>query len=341
MNSKKKNNKIAPLSKILLKGLLSQSGRNPFNKILYLKNFMTYGILGDTVRIEVSSRCQLRCPQCTTGIRRNKKGIIGWGNLEFKNFRKIIDNNRWIKNIELSNYGELFLNPELEMIIKYACKKKVSLRVDNGTNLNNIDERMIQLLVRYKIKHLLVSIDGASEETYKIYRRGGNFNKVIENINKINYYKRMYKSKYPKLSWQFIIFGHNEHELPIAKKIAKKLNMKFIPRLNGQPLYSPIKNKKFVKKKTGIKISSSSEKKEKRKVSFCHQLWSSPQVNWDGKLLGCCLNKYSDFGNVFEKGLRYCLKSEKYIYAKKMLIGKKPSRKDIPCVKCPAYIDNV
>ena len=62
-----------------------------------------------------------------------------------------------------------------------------------------------------------VSVDGASEDTYQIYRKGGSFQEVINNIKKINHYKKIYKSKLPKLKWQFIIFGHNEHELPLAK----------------------------------------------------------------------------------------------------------------------------
>lgn len=38
----------------------------------------------------------------------------------------------------------------------------------------------------------------------------------------------------------------------------------------------------------------------------------NPQINWDGKLLGCCLNFWGDFGgNAFEQGLERILTSEK------------------------------
>ena len=69
----------------------------------------------------------------------------------------------------------------------------------------------------------------------------------------------------------------------------------------------------------------------------CHQLWISPQINWDGKLLGCCINQKDDFGNVFELGLKECLRGKKYVYAKKMLLGKVGPRKDIPCYDCKYY----
>ncbi|MFN3315474.1 MAG: SPASM domain-containing protein, partial [Raineya sp.] len=80
------------------------------------------------------------------------------------------------------------------------------------------------------------------------------------------------------------------------------------------------------------------EKKEKKLYSpACFQLWTAPQINWDGKLLGCCVNHFGDFGNVFDEGLDNLLQSEKYVYAKKMLLGEAPDRKDIPCSQCNRY----
>ena len=107
-----------------------------------------------SIRIEASSLCQLRCPCCpqTQGLinqpyipGQNKKVLIeeddflnpwymnstisrpnpiGLGYLKFHNFKNIIDQNSWIKHIELSNWGEMFLNPQLVSIIEYAYKKR-------------------------------------------------------------------------------------------------------------------------------------------------------------------------------------------------------------------------
>ena len=66
-------------------------------------------------------------------------------------------------------------------------------------------------------------------------------------------------------------------------------------------------------------------------------LWLEPQVNYDGKLLGCCANRYGDFGNVFEEGLQPLLSSERYAYAKKLVLGLVPPRADQPCLQCPVY----
>jgi MoaA/NifB/PqqE/SkfB family radical SAM enzyme len=76
------------------------------------------------------------------------------------------------------------------------------------------------------------SIDGASNETYQLYRVKGNFDTVIENVRKINRFKQQQHSDYPQLTWQFVVFGHNEHEIPVARRLASDLGMKFSPKLS-------------------------------------------------------------------------------------------------------------
>lgn len=196
----------------------------------YVSNYTKYGIIGNWIMIEASSKCQLKCPECLQN--KGSMDFIGKGHLKFADFKYFIDNHPRFKHIELSNYGEIFLNPELKDIIKYAYKKSVHLYVFNGSNFNNVSDEVIECLVKYKVVCLRVSIDGASDEIYKIYRIGGNLDRVIENINRINFYKKKYNSLVPKLEWLFVIFGHNEHELPAAKKMAKNLGMKFITRFN-------------------------------------------------------------------------------------------------------------
>jgi len=271
-----------------------------------------------------------------------KIGTIGWGYLKFKDFKRFVDNYPRIKHIEISNSGEIFLNPDLVDIIKYSYLNGIDLTAGVGVNLNTINDETIECLVKYRVKRISVSLDGASNETYRIYRRRGDFNKVIKNIDRINYYKEKYHSKYPQLIWSFIIFGHNEHELPKARELSKKLNMEFLPAPNCFPYYSPVKNEEFVRNE--IERYTAVEFREKNNLGFsraCLNLWESPQINWDGKLLGCPCNIYSDFGNVFEEGLKELLTSEKYNYAKKMLMGKLKPRADIPCIRCDNFRNEI
>ena len=294
------------------------------------------------IRLEASSYCQLRCPSCptTTG---HIHPAIGSGFLKISDFKDLVDKNKFLTHVELSNYGEIFLNPDFMEILKYSYEKGIKLTANNGVNLNDVKDEVLEGLVKYQFRSLFCSIDGASQETYVKYRVRGDFEKVINNIKKINAFKAKYNSQYPKLYWNFIIFGHNEHEIEKAKELAGELNMEFNHKLSWDSDFSPIKTPEVVKKQTGIEVTSREEYlqryNEDYKQSICSQLWKAPMVNWDGKLLGCCRNFWGDFGdNVFEKGLLASVNNPKIRYARRMLRGEEEPSEEIPCTTCNIYL---
>lgn len=295
--------------------------------------------------IEACSLCQLHCYGCDLRNHPEKtKKTCGFGYLTFENFKKLVDDNE-IEQIELSNSGEIFLNPELIDIIKYSYDKNISLIDYCGVNLNYLTEEMAEALVLYDVKVLTISLDGASHKSYQIYRRGGDFNAVINNIKKINYYKKKYNSNNPRLVYKFIIFGHNEHEIDKAKELAKELDMDILFNSNYIKSYSPVKNAELVLQKTGIDVNVSVDyvlakacQKNSQTWFFCRALWENPQINWDGRVLGCCKGFFTPMkGNTFRGSLLNALNTPEMIYAKNMLMGKAPPLKGILCTDCQNY----
>ena len=207
------------------------------------------------VRIDICNLCQLDCAACW--IRKNediiKQKLDGFGYTKFEIFRDFVDKHPFIKEIELSNNDEIFLNPDLLEIIMYSYQKNITLSAVGGVNLNTLPDSVAEALVKYQFNRMVVALDGATPETYSIYRRKGDFNKVIEHIKLINYYKEKYNSEFPRLTYQFVVFGHNEHEIEQAKQLAKELNMNISFNVNCRSEYSPIKNRKLVSKLTKLK----------------------------------------------------------------------------------------
>ena len=72
------------------------------------------------LRIDASTICQLRCEGC--GFQKSGHRGLG-GFLSAESFRKVLDNNPQITRVELSNYGEIFLNPDLIDIMRCAFDK--------------------------------------------------------------------------------------------------------------------------------------------------------------------------------------------------------------------------
>ncbi len=267
---------------------------------------------------------------------------MGSGFLKFLDFRDLIEANPGLKEIELSNFGEIFLNPDLLKMLEYAFQRQVRLTAENGVNLNHVRDAVLEGLVKYQFHSLTVSLDGVSPESYAAYRVRGNYDWVVERIQKLNAYKQQYGSEFPRLYWQFIVFGHNEHELGKACELAAQWNMTFYPKLGWDNEFSPIRNMDAVRKQLDGGVATRAEYRAKYGSEYlgniCHQLWDLPQVNWDGKMLGCCRNYWGEFGgNVFQDGLEAVVNGAKLNEARAMLQGQQADRRDVPCSSCEVY----
>jgi MoaA/NifB/PqqE/SkfB family radical SAM enzyme len=296
------------------------------------------------VALDLSTVCQLKCPSCPTANGTIARSI-GAGFLTLANFKTFVRNHPWVSDIELSNWGEVFLNKDLEQILRHADRQHVAVRIDNGANLDRASDEALEALVRYKVRSLTCSIDGASPDVYSIYRVNGHFDRVIGHVGQINALKQQYSSPYPALRWQFVAFGHNTHEIGKARDMARELGMEFHLKLSWDDLYtdafSPVKDRELIRTQSSAGVADRREYEEKFGRSYiaasCHQLWLRPRINFDGRLLGCSINHWGDFGNVFTSGLETLLNSEKVRRTKEMLLGLRSAEKGSPCLSCPVY----
>src|SRR4051812_19263298 len=82
--------------------------------------------LPEKVTLESTTHCQLRCPSCPTTQGKVGKSL-GNGHLTAEAFLAFVQRNPFVRRIELSNWGEIFLNPELKAIIELAPLHNVTL----------------------------------------------------------------------------------------------------------------------------------------------------------------------------------------------------------------------
>ena len=192
-----------------------------FNKHVTLKKLINLGLIfiqhqfiknskvkGYPVRlvIEPTNICNLSCPLCPAGLD-NKAHERGMMKLE--EFKKIIDEvGDYLYEIDLYNFGESLLNPEVYDMIKYASDHNIKTNLSTNLNVVNVEK-----LVNSGLSKLIVSADGASHQTYKQYRVYGNYNRVMKNMEAVIAKKEELRKKYPKIVWQFIVMKHNEHEI--------------------------------------------------------------------------------------------------------------------------------
>ena len=118
---------------------------------------MAQPIRPKSVRLEATSYCQVRCPSCPTASGETK-AVLSRGYLKLDDFKNFLERNPFVAHIELSNYGEAFLHPQLLQILEYAHQKNVALTIDNGANLNNARPEVLEGLVKFQLRSMSVSM---------------------------------------------------------------------------------------------------------------------------------------------------------------------------------------
>lgn len=290
-------------------------------------------------RIDAAAACQLRCPLCPV-TQSDGGGVVGAGFLKAADFSRFLRANPGVTRVELANSGEAVLNRELPEILRIAHEAGVVTEINQGVNLNHASPAVIEALVRYQVARVRVAVDGVTEATYQAYRIGGRLRSVLKNVEAINEAKRRWRSSLPHLVLQFVVFGHNEHELPHARVLARMLGMELQFRLNWSAGSYPVANHEQVRRSAGFADREEFLSQRGRHYcgSQCLDLWLGPQINWDGKLLGCSRNRWQAYADdVFGSDLGEALNGERLRYARAMVSGQAPAREDVPCVRCGVY----
>lgn len=167
------------------------------------------------VIVETSSYCNLKCPICPNSFMKRKKG-----NMEFKVFKKVVDEIAHVKpdtTLWLALLGEPLINhSQLIKGIRYA-KDKGLKDVRLNTNGLLLNTEISWNLVQAGLDYILISVDAATSKTYNKIRVGGNFDKLVWNIDQLIAAKTAAQSKL-KVVTQFIVMEENESELEQFKK---------------------------------------------------------------------------------------------------------------------------
>jgi len=168
------------------------------------------------LQIEPSNKCNLKCVMCP----RNEH-IFKEGNMKLEQFKKIINENKQLKQITLSGYGEPTINLALEDMIKYAKSKKINVEIiTNGTLLN---EEKVKSLLQTGLDRIYLSVDSAEPITYKKIR-GVNFSLVKKAGELINEQKKALKRKKPFLVINCVVMKDNVNDLFKVVDFAKTMD---------------------------------------------------------------------------------------------------------------------
>lgn len=243
-----------------------------------------------SLAIEPTTSCNLRCPECPSGLRSFTRPT---GILKHDLFDSVLDQ-LGDTLIWLTFYfqGEPYLHQGLLPMVRKAAER--GIYTSTSTNAHYLNDDTARATVESGLDRLIVSIDGTSQEAYAAYRKGGKLEKVIEGTRNVVRWKKELKSRTPHVIFQFLVVRQNEHQVPELKALASELGVDEVKLKtaqiydfeNGSPLI-PKDNKysRYAMNQDGTwSLKNSLE-------NHCWKMWHSCVITWDGRVVPCCFDK--------------------------------------------------
>jgi len=172
------------------------------------------------VHLEITQRCQAACPMCD----RNENGgpdnrHITNAELSLEDCQNIFEP-AFIRQLTTmymcGNLGDPIVARDTLEVFEYFRKHNPDMWLSMNTNAGAKDEQWWRDIARTygRMGAVIFSVDGLSD-TNHLYRQNVQWDKVERNM-------RTFIEADGRARWDFIVFGHNEHQVDEARALAEK-----------------------------------------------------------------------------------------------------------------------
>ncbi|MFN6243739.1 MAG: radical SAM protein, partial [Bacteroidota bacterium] len=118
-----------------------------------------------SISFEPTTSCNLRCPECPSGLRSFSRPT---GMLQQNFFSSTIDQlHKDLFYLIFYFQGEPYLNPDFLDMVRYAADKKIYTAT--STNGHYLTEANARKTIESGLDRLIISIDGTTQEIYQQY----------------------------------------------------------------------------------------------------------------------------------------------------------------------------
>jgi len=300
------------------------------------------------IQLECTTKCNLKCIMCEYSY------LTGKGeDLSFEKFRHIVDSFPNLRTIDMTGIGEAFLNRDFLRTLEHLKSK--SINVTFNDNFTLLTPKIAEKLISMQIDEIVISLDGATKETYESIRVGANFEKVTANIKNLVKLKNKMNSELPKLGIICTISNENIHEAPLMVDLAKSLNCwlklsnvktfeetkKLSIDINDKKTKRIFEQTREKAREMGVQVSF--RHFSKRPIQKCNYPWKTCYITYNGFVYPCSYITHSksresrvkwSFGNIFEADFNEIWRSKKAKkFREKIRKGKVPTI----CTDCQIF----
>lgn len=243
-----------------------------------------------TISVEPTTACNLRCPECPSGLRAFTRPT---GNLKADFFRQLVDElGRELMYLIFYFQGEPYINPNFLSMVRYASQRGIyTITSTNGHFLNKANA---EETVRSGLDRLIISVDGTTQEVYENYRKAGQLETVLQGARNIVQARREMGASKPYLIFQFLVVRPNEHQIPDIYRLAEEIGIDEVKLKtaqvydyeHGNPLI-PL-NERYARY---AQQPDGTYRVKNKLLNHCWKLWHACVVTWDGLVVPCCFDK--------------------------------------------------
>jgi MoaA/NifB/PqqE/SkfB family radical SAM enzyme len=171
--------------------------------------------------VEITNTCNLDCLMC---VRR------AWdeptGHMPLATFLNLMEQLRRLPvppTVHLGGYGEPMFHPDWLEMVRQA--KAVGARVEITTNGTLLNAETAATLIELDLDRLVVSIDGASPESYGDIRQNGSLAQVVENMRTLFRIKLRRRGRHsnPQVGIAFVAMKRNADDLSRLPRLATRI----------------------------------------------------------------------------------------------------------------------
>lgn len=325
-------------TRLILRKLTYKKLKNVFFSLIsyyfsrvYKKPFLTS--LPISISVEPTTSCNLRCPECPSGLRQFTRNT-GMLNPDF--FKRLVDEQKnTLLNLTFYFQGEPYLNPQFLEMVRYASDNTIF--TITSTNAHYLNDENSKKTIESGLDKIIISIDGTTQDTYEQYRIGGQLSKVIEGTKNILKWRMQLNSKTPYVVFQFLVVQPNQHQIDDVYKLAHELGVDEV-KLKTAQVYDFENGNKLIPtidKYARYKQLASGKWEIKNKLlNQCWRMWSGCVITWDGLVVPCCFDKDAkhQLGDLKHNSFKEVWHSDKYNSFRKSILK---SRKEIDiCTNC-------
>jgi len=266
-----------------------------------------------SISIEPTTSCNLNCPECPSGLNKFSRPT---GNISDEVINRIV--NQFSKHLIYITFyfqGEPLIHPKFAAYVKQLKAKNII--IGTSTNAHFITKLKSNEIIESGLDRLIISLDGTDSETYLKYRKGGDFNLVVENIKTLIATKKEKESNLPFVELQFIVFKHNQHQIDKIKAMGKSLGVDEVSIKTAQ-LYEFENGNELipglVKYSRYQEFEDGKYRIKSKLPNHCHRSWTANVITWDGGIVPCCFDKDAEhrFGNIMNQDYKQIISNKEY-----------------------------